>query len=57
MTNQIEVRKLRIEGQSIIEYIIIFGLVAVASVALLPKVNTIFANYTKNATEIMTGAK
>ncbi|MCK9431214.1 MAG: hypothetical protein M0R17_14695 [Candidatus Omnitrophica bacterium] len=47
-------RKLRIDGQSIIEYVIIFAVVAVLSVTvLLPKINGIFSSYVQKATGVM----
>jgi hypothetical protein len=51
-----EVKKLQRGGQSIIEYVIIFAVVAVLSVTMLfPKIPKIFSDYVKTASEKMTG--
>jgi hypothetical protein len=48
------VQKPRMEGQSIIEYLIIFAVVAVLSViVLLPKIPGIFDSYVSVATGLM----
>jgi hypothetical protein len=40
-------------GQSVVEYVIIFAIVAVLSVFLVQKMPDIFKNYVTNATEKM----
>jgi Flp pilus assembly pilin Flp len=49
-----EVKKLLISGQSIVEYVVIFAIVAVLSVTvLLPKIQGIFSSYVSKATGAM----
>jgi hypothetical protein len=51
------VSKLRIDGQSIIEYVVIFAIAVAGAVAILPKVKTIFTSYTTKATTVIQTGK
>ena len=41
------------DGQSIIEYVIIFAVVVIVSIAMLPRIRGIFSGYVNKATGAM----
>jgi len=47
------VKDSQLTGQSILEYVIIFAVVALLSVALLPEIKNIFDSYVNSATGAM----